>query len=161
LNGLVEIPIKKRIDRQMHSAEHLLNQAMVRRFGCDRCFSAHIERKKSKCDYRFDRPLNAEAVKSLENDVNGVIHADLPVLERFVSLEEARRAFNLSRLPDDAGDRIRIVSIGDYDHCPCIGPHVTTTGDIGIFRITSSGHENGVLRIRFKLKRPERGPGPD
>ena len=145
----------------MHSAEHLLNQAMVRRFGCDRCFSAHIERKKSKCDYRFDRPLNTEAVTSLENDVNGVIHADLPVIERFVSLEEARRAFNLSRLPDDAGDRIRIVSIGDYDHCPCIGPHVTTTGDIGTFRITSSGHENGVLRIRFKLKRPERGPGPD
>lgn len=142
----------------MHSAEHLLNQAMVRRFGCDRCFSAHIERKKSKCDYRFDRPLNAEEVTSLENDVNGVIDADLPVLERFASLDEARRAFNLSRLPDDAGDRIRIVSIGDYDHCPCIGPHVPTTGDIGTFRITSSGYENGVLRIRFKLKRPERSP---
>ena len=145
----------------MHSAEHLLNQAMVRRFGCDRCFSAHIERKKSKCDYRFDRLLNAEEVTSLENDVNGVIEADLPVLERFVSLDEARGLFNLSRLPDDAGNRIRIVCIGDYDQCPCIGPHVQTTGDIGTFRITSSGYENGVLRIRFKLKRPERGPGND
>lgn len=154
MNGLLEIPIKKQIDNQMHSAEHLLNQAMVRRFGCERCFSAHIERKKSKCDYRFNRPLTDDDVNALENDVNGVIDADVPVLERFVSLDEARRAFNLSRLPDDAGDRIRIVSIGDYDHCPCIGPHVSTTGDIGAFRITSSGYENGVLRIRFKLKRP-------
>ena len=139
----------------MHSAEHILNQAMVRRFGCDRCFSAHIERKKSKCDYRFDRPLTGEETKALENDVNGVIDADVPVLERFVSLDEARRALNLSRLPDDAGDRIRIVSIGDYDHCPCIGPHVSSTGEIGAFQITSSGYEDGVLRIRFKLKRRE------
>jgi misacylated tRNA(Ala) deacylase len=150
----LEIPIKKQIDTQMHSAEHILNQAMVRRFGCDRCFSAHIERKKSKCDYRFDRQLTDEEVKLLENDVNGVIASGLPVSERYISLEKARERFNLSRLPDDAGDRVRIVSIGDYDHCPCIGPHVPATGEIGSFRITSSGYENGILRIRFKLKRP-------
>ncbi|BBO70360.1 hypothetical protein DSCA_42900 [Desulfosarcina alkanivorans] len=146
--------MKKQVDPRMHSAEHLLNQAMVRRFDCGRCFSAHIERKKSKCDYRFDRPLTDEEVASLEEDVNGVIEANQAVTERFVPIDDARSAYNLSRLPDHAGDRIRIVSIGDYDHCPCIGPHVSATGDIGRFRITSSGHENGVLRIRFKLTRP-------
>jgi alanyl-tRNA synthetase len=138
----------------MHSAEHILNQAMVRRFGCDRCFSAHIERKKSKCVYRFDRPLTDEELKSLENEVNGAIEAGLPVSERYVSIDNAREWFNLSRLPDDAGDRVRIVSIGDYDHCPCIGRHVSSTHEIGRFRITSSGFDDGVLRIRFKLKRP-------
>ncbi len=147
--------MKKQADPNMHSAEHILNQAMGRLFDCDRCFSAHIERKKSKCDYWFDRSLSGEELKSLENEVNGVIEADMPVSERFISIDSAQKAYNLSRLPDDVGDRIRIVKVGDYDHCPCIGPHVASTGEIGKFRITSSGHENGVLRIRFKLKRQE------
>jgi len=146
--------MKKQVDPCMHSAEHILNQAMGRLFNCDRCFSAHIERKKSKCDYRFDRPLRDEELKSLEKEVNGVIQADLRVSEQFISLDSARKAYNLSRLPDDAGERIRIVTVGDYDDCPCIGPHVSSTGEIGAFRITSSGYENSVLRIRFKLKRP-------
>ncbi len=146
--------MKKQVDRSMHSAEHILNQAMGRLFDCDRCFSAHIERKKSKCDYRFDRPLSDEELNSLEKEVNDVVRADLQVSEQFISLDSARKVYNLSRLPDDAGDRIRIVTVGDYDHCPCIGPHVSSTGEIGAFRITSSGYENGVLRIRFKLKRP-------
>lgn len=146
--------MKKQIDPTMHSAEHILNQAMGRLFDCERCFSAHIERKKSKCDYRFGRPLTGAELKSLENEVNGVIEADLQVKEQFIAVENARDQFNLSRLPDDAGDRIRIVNVGDYDQCPCIGPHVSSTGEIGDFRITSSDYENGVLRIRFKLKRP-------
>ena len=147
--------MKKQVDPCMHSAEHILNQTMGRLFNFDRCFSAHIERKKSKCDYRFDRPLSDEELKSLEKEVNGVIEADVPVSERFISINDAQKDYNLVRLPDDAGTRIRIVSIGDYDHCPCIGPHVGSTGEIGTFRITSSGYENGVLRIRFKLKRRE------
>jgi misacylated tRNA(Ala) deacylase len=150
-----EVVMKKQIDPGMHSAEHILNQAMGRLFGSDRCFSAHIERKKSKCDYRFDRSLTDEELKLLENEVNHVIDADLTVTESDLPVERARERFDLSRLPDDAGDRVRVVSIGDYDHCPCIGRHVSSTRDIGRFRITSSGYENGVLRIRFKLKRRE------
>ena len=146
--------MKKQMDPCMHSAEHILNQAMGRLFGCGRCFSAHIERKKSKCDYRFDRPLTAEELAALEKEVNRTIQADLPVAETFMGLDEARNKFNLARLPDDAGDRIRIVSVGGYDHCPCIGPHVASTREIGAFRITTASHDDGVLRIRFKLKRP-------
>ncbi len=149
--------MKKQVDPSMHSAEHILNQTMGRLFDCDRCFSAHIERKKSKCDYRFDRPLRDEQLKTLEKEVNRVIQADLHVSEEFISLDSARKAYNLSRLPDDAGDHIRIVTVGDYDHCPCIGPHVSSTGEIGAFRITSSGYENGVLPIRFRLKRRAAG----
>ena len=145
--------MKKQVDPHMHSVEHILNQAMGRRFACERCFSAHIERKKSKCDYRFDRPLTDEELTSLEKDVNAVIDADLPVTEHVISMVDARKTYNLSRLPGDAGERIRIVCVGDYDRCPCIGPHVSSTREIGRFRITSSGFEEGVLRIRFKLKR--------
>jgi alanyl-tRNA synthetase len=137
----------------MHTAEHILNQAMGRLFGCDRCFSAHIEKKKSKCDYRFDRPLRPSEEQQLEAAVNAVIAADMPVTEEFTALDRARTAFDLSRLPAGAGDRIRIVAVGDYDRCPCIGPHVAATGALGAFRITTTSHKDGILRIRFKLKR--------
>ena len=144
---------KKQFDPQMHSAEHILNQTMNRFFQCGRCFSAHIERKKSKCDYHFDRPLTDEEKERIEKEVNRIIGDNLPVSERFISFDAAAKQFDLSRLPTNAGDRLRIVDIGTYDSCPCIGPHVERTGDIGGFRITSSGFENGVLRVRFKLKR--------
>jgi alanyl-tRNA synthetase len=137
----------------MHTAEHILNQAMGRLFSCDRCFSAHIEKKKSKCDYRFDRPLRPAEEQQLEAAVNAVIAADMPVTEEFTALDRARAAFDLSRLPAGAGERIRIVAVGDYDRCPCIGPHVAATGALGAFRITTTSHTDGVLRIRFKLKR--------
>jgi Ser-tRNA(Ala) deacylase AlaX len=136
----------------MHSVEHILNQTMDRMYQCGRCFNAHIERKKSKCDYRFDKTLSADEIERIQAQVNQIIQADLPVSESFVSFEEARNRFNIAKLPPDAGDRIRIVSIGDYDHCPCIGPHVASTAEIGIFNITSTAFEDGVLRIRFKLQ---------
>jgi Ser-tRNA(Ala) deacylase AlaX len=143
----------KVIDPGMHTAEHILNQTMGRLFGCERCFSAHIEKKKSKCDYRFERPLSPAEEQQLEAAVNAVIAADMPVMDQFMAIEAAREIFDLSRLPAGAGDRIRIVAVGDYDRCPCIGPHVASTGAVGAFRITSTSHEGGVLRIRFKLKR--------
>ena len=136
----------------MHSAEHILNQAMVRLLGCDRCFSAHINRKKSKCDYYFDRPLSNDVVKKIEGEVNRVIKKDYSVVIEQVSKVAAEKEFNLARVPEKEGlSEFRVVRMGDYDACPCIGPHVSSTGKIGTFAITSTGHENNVLRIRFKL----------
>ena len=145
--------MKKVLDPQMHTAEHILNQTMLRFFGCGRCFSAHIERKKSKCDYRFERPLTASEEQRLEMAVNAVIAADLPVTEEFMPLDAARASFDTSRLPEGIDGPVRIVAIGDYDRCPCIGPHVASKGAIGAFRITSTGQQDGGLRIRFKLQR--------
>ena len=140
---------------RMHSAEHLLNQAMVRRFSCGRCFSAHINSKKSKCDYHFDRPLEPGETAALEEDVNGVIQADLAVIIEDMEKEEALNTFDLGRVPDmEKSASFRVVRMGDYDACPCIGEHVSSTAQIGQFRITSSSFDNGVLRIRFKLKSP-------
>ena len=145
-------PNKKEYDPKMHSAEHILNQTMVRMFNCGRAFSAHIEKKKSKCDYRFDRNLAPEEIAAVENKVNEVISLDLPIVESFLGRDEAAARFMLSRLPEDAGNRIRIITIGDYDACPCSGTHAPTTKEIGLFKIGSTAFENGVLRIRFKLQ---------
>ena len=139
-------------DPRMHSAEHILNGTMDRMFGCGRCFTAHIEKKKSKCDYRFHRNLSADEIKEIEKRVNAVIAADLPVTEAYFGKEEASENYNIERLPQNAGDDIRIVQVGDYDACPCIGPHVGSTKVIGGFRITSTSFKGEVLRIIFRLQ---------
>jgi misacylated tRNA(Ala) deacylase len=142
----------KEYDPRMHSAEHLLNQTMVRMFNCGRAFSAHIEKKKSKCDYHFDRDLTPAEIAEIEKRVNEVIQSDLPVREQFLSREEASSRFSLKRLPEEAGGTIRIITIGDYDACPCSGIHAPSTKAIGGFKIGSTSWENGVLRVRFRLE---------
>ena len=142
--------MNKTIDPRMHSAEHILNQAMDRLYGCGRCFNAHVEKKKSKCDYHFDHALTEADIADIEERVNDVIKENLPVTEVFMTLAEAGKQYNLGKLPANATD-IRIVKIGAYDACPCIGPHVNHTQEIGQFKIVSTGFENDVLRIRFKL----------
>lgn len=146
-----EIKSNKQYHPQMHSAEHILNQTMLRMFNCGRSFSNHIERKKSKCDYHFERNLTGSEIEEIVSKVNEVIQRDLVVSEEFYSKEEAETKFNLSKLPDDTGNKIRIIKIGDYDACPCSGQHVSRTKEIGTFKIISTDFKDGVLRIRFKL----------
>jgi len=146
-----DIRSTKQYNPQMHSAEHILNQTMVRMFNRGRSFGNHIEKKKSKCDYFFDRNLTAEEINVINDKVNEVIRLNLNVVEEFYQKDEAQKIFNLSRLPEDAGDKVRVIKIGDYDACPCSGLHVTSTKEIGIFKIISSDFKDDVLRIRFKL----------
>ena len=72
------------------------------------------------------------------------------ITEEHITREKSQKHYNLECLPQDAGEDIRIVRIGDYDACPCIGPHVNSTKEIGTFRIVSANFENAVLRIRYK-----------
>ena len=104
-----------------HSCEHLLNATMVKMFGCPRSRNAHVEKKKSKCDY---------------------------ILE---PREQAAAIVDLSKLPEDASDTLRIVRIGDYDACACIGAHVKNTSEIGTFKIISHSYAEGIWRLRWKV----------
>lgn len=135
----------------MHTAEHLVNGEIARRYGCGRAFSAHIERKKSKLDYHMDRALTAEDIKSLEDYINAIVAENVPVTEGFITQAEAMERFDMSRLPEGASDTVRVVHVGDYDQCLCAGTHVSHTSEIGDFRITSSRFQDGVQRIVFKL----------
>ncbi len=85
----------------MHTAEHILNQTMVRKFGVERSFSNHIERRKSKCDYYFKRDISPTEIAELESKVNEVIQNHLLVTEEMIDISEARSKFNLARLPED------------------------------------------------------------
>ena len=100
----------------MHTAEHILNQTMVRMFGCPRSRNAHIERKKSKCDYLLAECPSPEQVQAIEDKVNEVIAAALPVTIEFVPLSEAGAIVDLSKLPENVSDTLRIVRVGDIQH---------------------------------------------
>ncbi len=142
----------KETDPRMHSAEHILTGVLVRMFGMGRPFTTHLEKKKSKADYRFSRTLTEEEVKAVEREVNDIIVQDLPVREEHLPRAEAEQMFNLERLPDEAGDSVRIIHIGDFDACPCSGAHVASTRDIGRFRLISWSFEDSALRLRFRLE---------
>ena len=98
-----------------HSAEHILNQTMVRMFGCPRSRNAHVEKKKSKCDYILEAEPTAEQVAEIESTVNAIISQDMDVTIEFMTREQAAAIVDLSKLPEDASDTLRIVRIGDYD----------------------------------------------
>jgi misacylated tRNA(Ala) deacylase len=142
---------EKDYDSRMHTAEHILNSVMNKIFGCGRSFRSHIEKKKSKCDYHFDRSLTKAEIESVEAAVNEIILMDTAISEEFVSRAVAESNYFTGKLPPDAGDNIRIVKIGSYDACPCIGPHVKSTGEVGHFFFSTVDFENNILRMRFKL----------
>ena len=137
----------------MHTCEHILNATMVKMFGCPRSRNAHVEKKKSKCDYILETEPTPEQVAEIENEVNEVISRNLDVTVEFMDKEQAASIVDLSKLPEDASQTLRIVRIGDYDACACIGAHVVNTGEIGIFKIISHSFENGIWRLRWKVIR--------
>ena len=134
-----------------HTAEHILNQTMVRMFGCSRSRVNHIERKKSKCNYDLKVEPTQEQIAEVERKVNEVIGEDLPVTVKFVTRDEVPASIDLSKLPADASETLRLVFVGDYDVCPCLGNHVEHTAQIGRFRISSTSYNEGSFRIVFRL----------
>ncbi len=148
-----------------HTAEHLLNQLMMRMFSCERSNNAHIERKKSKISYILDHKPDRKEEREIERQMNELIEQDLPVTFQFVTRAELEgiimeaeedspeSRMDLERLPTDASDTIRLVRIGDYDVCPCIGKHVRSTSQIGRFEMLGTNWDNDrmAFRIRYKI----------
>lgn len=137
-----------------HTAEHILNGTMDRLYHCGRAFSSHVERKKSKLDYHLPIPLTSQQIADLELRVNEVINRNLEVWSEVALKSDVSNRFDLSRLPQDASETVRIVHVGDYDECLCVGLHVKTTSEIGRFRISSSRWQEGVQRLVFRLDAP-------
>ena len=135
----------------MHTCEHILNATMVRMFGCPRSRNAHIERRKSKCDYLLETAPNPEQVAEIERTVNEVIGRGLDVTISFMNHEKAASVVDLSKLPANASEMLRIVRVGDYDACACAGAHVKNTSEIGRFEILSHDFADGRWRVRWRV----------
>ena len=136
-----------------HTAEHLLNQLMIRLFGTQRSNNAHVERKKSKITYKLDHKPTRKEEKEIETEMNRLIALDMPVSYEFTDRDHLPEGVDADRLPANASEAIRLVRIGDYDVCPCIGKHVRSTAQIGRFELlgTNWNEEKREFRVRFKI----------
>jgi threonine and alanyine tRNA ligase second additional domain protein len=136
-----------------HTAEHLLNQVMIRMFGTERSRNAHIERKKSKMTFILDHKPDRKEEKAIEAEMNRLITEDLPVTYEMVDRNNIPNGVSVEKLPEDASEMLRLVRIGDFDVCLCIGKHVRSTAQIGRFEMlgTNWDEEKHAFRVRFKV----------
>ena len=147
---------EKDYNPNMHTLEHLLNGTISKMFDTGRAFSTHVERKKSKIDYRFDRNFTSEEIEQIEKSVNDIILQNVVVTEEMLPMKQAEEKFDLSKLPQGLDGDLRIINIGEFDSCPCIGNHVSTLSEIGgLLKIISTDHnpETNILRVRFKIRK--------
>ena len=139
----------RRATARSHSATHLRQKALKLELG------AHIEQKGSYVDphrLRFDfshfQPMTKEQLQAVEDLVNQEIEAALEVRTDVMSLSEAKKTGAMALFGEKYGEKVRVVSMGDFSKELCGGTHVKNTADIRLFKILSeSGVAAGVRRI--------------
>ncbi len=149
-----------------HTATHLLHRAL-REFLGDHVHQAGslVAPDRLRFDFTHFKELSDHDISKLEYNINQRIWDNLDVLPIFdLPLKEALAMGAMALFGEKYGDRVRVIRIGDYSLELCGGTHTKTTGEIGIFRITSEvGVASGVRRIEavtgetaYKIMREER-----
>jgi alanyl-tRNA synthetase len=144
-----DVHASRRAIARNHSATHLLHAALRHLLG------DHIKQKGSLVEanrLRFDfahfAPLTAEEIKAVERLVNQQIQANLPSHTEMMTPEEAKQSGAMALFDEKYGDQVRVLSMGEFSVELCGGTHVSHTGDIGLFKITTeTGIAAGVRRI--------------
>ena len=132
-----------------HSATHLLHAALRDTLG------DHVTQKgslvtheRTRFDFSHSKPLGAEEIASIEALVNREIRHNEAVTTRIMPIEEAKAVGAMALFGEKYEDEVRVLSMGEFSVELCGGTHVTRTGDIGLFKISSeSGVASGVRRI--------------
>ena len=103
--------------------------------------------------FHLDHKPTRQEEREIEQKMNELIDEDLPVTFEFVSIDDLPEEIDPARLPEDVSDTIRLVRIGNYDVCPCIGRHVRSTSQIGRFEMlgTNWDEQERSFRVRFKI----------
>ena len=150
-SGLVD---KSEATVKLHTATHLLNEALRRVLGKDITQKgSNITQKRLRFDFNFDRKLTDQEIKDVEEFVNGKINEALPVKRIETTLDEAIRMGSQAVFEQKYGEKVTVYSIGDFSTELCSGPHVENTGELGRFKIIKEeGISAGVRRIRAVLE---------
>ncbi len=140
--------VRRRSIMRNHTAAHLLQNALRKELG------THVEQAGQLVDEnvcRFDfthfNALSDEEIKKIEADVNSVILSAIPVTMQEMPIEEAKKIGAMMLFGEKYGDVVRVVTAGDSVEF-CGGTHVSNSGELGLFKITSeSSVASGVRRI--------------
>ena len=132
-----------------HSATHLLHAALKEVLG------EHIKQAGSlvasnrlRFDYTHFSPLTDKERIRIESRVNEKIRENIQVLTQEMDIDSAIKEGAMALFGEKYGETVRVVNIPGFSKELCGGTHVTATGDIGLFRITSEGGiASGVRRI--------------
>jgi alanyl-tRNA synthetase len=126
---------------KLHTATHLLHQALHDVLGDTRQEGSDINSKRARFDFRSDRKLTEEEIKKVENIINGKINENLPVNKIEMDKSEAEKTGALHFFKNKYPDKVNVYYVGPsleeaYSKEFCAGPHVKNTGEIGEFKIT-------------------------
>ncbi len=135
--------------KKNHSATHLLHAALREILG------EHVTQKGSLVEaprMRFDfshfEAVTAEQLAEIERRVNQEIRANHTLATELMDLDEAKASGAMALFGEKYDEKVRVVTMGPFSVELCGGTHVTRTGDIGLFKITSeAGIASGVRRI--------------
>jgi alanyl-tRNA synthetase len=132
-----------------HTATHLLHAALREVLGLHvRQAGSLVDPERLRFDFSHFSPVTAAQIEQIEDLVNRQILANVAVQTQVLALEEARNRGAIAFFGEKYGERVRVVSAGDFSMEFCGGTHVNATGEIGCFKIISEkGLAAGVRRL--------------
>ncbi|MCU0726933.1 MAG: alanine--tRNA ligase [Planctomycetes bacterium] len=133
--------------RRNHTATHLLHRALRGQLGTSVTQAGSlVAPDRLRFDFHHEGSLDPARLRSLEEEVNRAIVQNTPVSVEEMDFREARSSGAMALFGEKYGERVRVVSVGDYSRELCGGTHCRATGDIGSFRILSESAIGAGLR---------------
>lgn len=137
-----------------HTATHLLLAALRQVLG-DHVYQrgSNINAERLRFDFSHADKMTEEQIKKVEEMVNQKIKADIPVVCREMSLDEAKKNNMMGIFENKYGQQVKTYSIEEFSQEICGGPHAHRTSELGEFKIIKEeSSAAGVRRIKAILK---------